>query len=637
MTIAHQPTAGKQPTMLPSAFLKARSHQESLRSKIVLSVAGIFLLFVATDEVVRQQLIQPKFDEFVEFKAAQDEKRVLATLNRESEYLSVLSAICTSQIQAGQIHADGSRSTWKGDFTTKILHEHADWIATISPTGQWRWIAKDIRSGSPEATAQALQSVSETLIHSGHNSIHGITPSGRKTLALFSLTPLQPPTGEQTSVLLVARNLDSELLDSIRRRTQVAFTLLPPSLGNRVSTAEQADEFNRIVEIPTSEAVDNQLGNLTLKIPRQFAASSRHTTRLARSVFLLGCVLAFLILLHRLHRIVIRPLTKIHTQIKRFPQTESNPNPLVCTSEDEITDLANAFDELVHRLQETEKQPHRAPKENKCLQVASSVIHNVENVQTNVNSLIEAACERTRRLRISPLNKLAERLRSGEPDAEMLEATPDYLEHLAGSLQSDQQSISELLCTLNENVRHIREIIRVQQQTDPSLKICSIQIRELIEDAVACCCARLEADAVGVSIGGQLEIEVRSDRSLMLQTMINLISNARHALRAVDSTKRLLAIYVRQESKRIEIDFQDNGCGIKPEILDRIFNSRFTTRETGTGLGLHFCAVTLERLGGSIRAASDGFNQGSVFTIEIPTSIFNPVHSPQTTTLGTTS
>jgi signal transduction histidine kinase len=204
-------------------------------------------------------------------------------------------------------------------------------------------------------------------------------------------------------------------------------------------------------------------------------------------------------------------------------------------------------------------------------------------------------------------------------------------------LQSDKQSISELLCTLNDNVRHIRDIIRAQQQTEPSLEICSIQIRELIEEAVACCRARLEADAVEISIGGQLQVQIRSDRSLMLQTMINLIGNARNALRAVDSSKRLLSIYVRQESERIEIDFQDNGSGITPEILDRIFDARFTTRETGKGLGLHFCAVTLESLGGSIRAASDGFNQGSVFTIEIPTSIDNLVHSPQTTALGMTS
>jgi HAMP domain-containing protein len=440
MTIAHLPTAGKQSTMLPSAFPKARSHQESLRSKIVLSVAGIFMLLVAIDEVVRQQLIQPEFDAFVEFKAAQDEKRVLTALNSESEHLSVLSAICASQIQAGQIQAGqiqagqiqagqiqaiGFESTWNGEFTRKALHEHADWIATVSPTGQWRWSAKDNRSGTPEATAQALQSVSERLIHSGRNRTHGITPSGRETLALFSLTPLQPPDGEQTSVLLVARNLDNDLLDSIRRQTQVAFTLQPPSPGNRGSTAEQADEFKRIVEIPTIGAVDNQLGNFMLEIPRQFAAISQHTTRLARSVFILGCVLAILVLLHRLHRIVIRPITKIRTHAKHFPQIESNPNPLVHTSKDEITDLANAFEELAHRLDETEKQLHRAPKENKCIQVASSVIHNVGNVQTNVSSLIEAACERTRQLRISPLNKLAERLRSGEPDAAMLEATPD--------------------------------------------------------------------------------------------------------------------------------------------------------------------------------------------------------------------
>ena len=220
----------------------------------------------------------------------------------------------------------------------------------------------------------------------------------------------------------------------------------------------------------------------------------------------------------------------------------------------------------------------------------------------------------------------------------MLEATPDYLEHLAGSLQSDQQSINELLCTLNDNVRHIRDIIHAQQQhTEPSLKICPLQIQDLIEEAVSCCRARLEADAVKISVSGQVQVEIRCDRSLMLQTMINLIGNARNALRSIDCSTRHLLIDVRSGPERIEIDFQDNGCGISPEILDHIFDSRFTTRESGTGLGLHFCAVTLKRLGGSIRAASKGLNQGSVFTIEVPRSIDLLVHSTQIAASGKTS
>ncbi|MDG2222950.1 MAG: ATP-binding protein [Rubripirellula sp.] len=638
MTTSYQPNAGKQQTDLQTASPNARSHQESLRSKIVLSVAGIFLLFVAIDEVVRQYLIQPEIDAFVEFKSAQDANRVLAALDSESNHLNVLTTTWANQIQAND-----SDAAWNADFTKQCSPKNADWIATVSPTGQWRWIAKNSESKVSESAIQAFQSVLEPSSDPRRSDprrsgTHGIAPLGPDSLALFSLAPLQKLGNERGWLLLVARNLDDDLLDAVRNQTQVAFTLQTHASGDREPTRERKDNSKRIVEIPIIAPVENQAGAFTLELPREFVAGSQRTTRFARSVFILGSVLAFLVLLHRLHSLVIRPLNTIRTNTNRLPKTESNRDPLIHKGNDEINDLARAFDAMANRVEETEKQLHERPEENSCIQVASSVIHNVGNVQTNVNSLIEAACERTRQLRISPLKKLAERLRSEEPDVAMLEATPDYLEHLAGSLQSDQQSINELLCTLNDNVRHIRDIIHAQQQhTEPSLEICSIPVQDLIEEAVACCRARLEADAVEISISGQLQVEIRSDRSLMLQTMINLIGNARNALRSIDSSRRQLQIDVRSEGDRIEIDFQDNGCGINPEILDRIFDSKFTTRDTGTGLGLHFCAVTLKNLGGSIRASSGGLNQGSVFTIEVPTSLDNLVHSPQTIASGKTS
>ena len=54
------------------------------------------------------------------------------------------------------------------------------------------------------------------------------------------------------------------------------------------------------------------------------------------------------------------------------------------------------------------------------------------------------------------------------------------------------------------------------------------------------------------------------------------------------------------------------------ETIHRVFDAHFTTRESGTGLGLHFCAITLKRLGGSIHASSEGPGLGSTFVIELP-------------------
>jgi signal transduction histidine kinase len=188
-------------------------------------------------------------------------------------------------------------------------------------------------------------------------------------------------------------------------------------------------------------------------------------------------------------------------------------------------------------------------------------------------------------------------------------------------LKSDQEAIREMLATLNDNIQHIHDVIRDQQQhTDTASTASSVNLRDIVQESIACCQARLEQDMITVEICGQLQVDVRSDGSLLLQTMINIIGNARHALQDVDPESRRLVIDVKspQDDNTVKIQFRDNGCGMTEETLARIFDAHFTTRESGSGLGLHFCAITLKRLDGSIYATSDGPGQGSTFVIELP-------------------
>jgi signal transduction histidine kinase len=62
----------------------------------------------------------------------------------------------------------------------------------------------------------------------------------------------------------------------------------------------------------------------------------------------------------------------------------------------------------------------------------------------------------------------------------------------------------------------------------------------------------------------------------------------------------------------------DNGVGILPENLTRIFNHGFTTRKDGHGFGLHSGALAAKEMGGSLNVHSDGPGQGAAFTLELP-------------------
>ena len=69
---------------------------------------------------------------------------------------------------------------------------------------------------------------------------------------------------------------------------------------------------------------------------------------------------------------------------------------------------------------------------------------------------------------------------------------------------------------------------------------------------------------------------------------------------------------------RLRITVRDNGAGIAPENLTRIFAHGFTTRKDGHGFGLHSGALAAREMGGDLQAFSQGPGKGATFTLELP-------------------
>jgi signal transduction histidine kinase len=104
----------------------------------------------------------------------------------------------------------------------------------------------------------------------------------------------------------------------------------------------------------------------------------------------------------------------------------------------------------------------------------------------------------------------------------------------------------------------------------------------------------------------------------VLQILVNLINNAKHACQGSDRQQHELTIRVRHGNGRVRIAVSDNGVGIPPENLTRIFSHGFTTKKNGHGFGLHSGALAAKELGGSLIAHSDGAGCGATFTFELP-------------------
>ena len=117
------------------------------------------------------------------------------------------------------------------------------------------------------------------------------------------------------------------------------------------------------------------------------------------------------------------------------------------------------------------------------------------------------------------------------------------------------------------------------------------------------------------------EIYLQADRVQIEQVLINLVRNAREACNAVEWDEcigpRIEVSVFHHPEWRVAISVADNGEGILPEVLDKIFVPFFTTKEGGSGIGLSLCRQIMHLHGGSITATSTPGN-GTCFTLLFP-------------------
>ncbi len=111
---------------------------------------------------------------------------------------------------------------------------------------------------------------------------------------------------------------------------------------------------------------------------------------------------------------------------------------------------------------------------------------------------------------------------------------------------------------------------------------------------------------------------VDADRTQLQQVILNLIMNAIEAMAHVTGRDRLLVVRSDVfDNENVVIAIEDSGAGINPSDKDRIFNSFYTTKAEGMGMGLFICRSIVEAHGGRLWA-SPGAHHGSVFHVMLP-------------------
>ena len=167
----------------------------------------------------------------------------------------------------------------------------------------------------------------------------------------------------------------------------------------------------------------------------------------------------------------------------------------------------------------------------------------------------------------------------------------------------------------SEVIESIRAMFRKDGQTKEP-----INLNNLVNEALGF--VRRELQSQNVLIQTELTEPlplVLGHNGQLQQVILNLVRNAAEAMESTSNRARILRVNTAiHDSAGVRLSIEDTGTGIDPKHLDRIFESFFTSKSEGMGIGLSICRSIVKSHAGRIWVSSDGYH-GSVFNILLPT------------------
>jgi len=617
-----------------------------IRAKVVVLLAAVFVALTFVEWGVGQALLLPRFEE-IELDTARtamkridygvhqslSEIRVSATdwgnwkdtyefirdrnLQFEQDNLSeaAMKQLGLTALAFVDLNGDIVLSKAFDPETGEILPLDLFPQAMLPDNFVWR---ENLESGLPDqgliATERGvlLAAVAPILDGFGQGPSRGMVLMGR---LLTDAEVAEIGARAQTTVKLAALRGDLGAEAILRLDGE---TVANEKIAIKGDYTEVLRVFNDVYGVPVMA--------LRVEVPRTISEGAQTTVAYVLAFTIGAAVVVLLILLVSLDRTVLAPLAWVTRHAVRIGAGDDLTTRLNLDRRDEIGALATEFDRMVAKVAESRRQLidhsfHAGISEN-----SRGVLHNIGNAITPLRVRL-AGLQKS--LRAAPTEDVERALaeRSREADGTLRQADLDEFLRLAsgemasvikdanGDVEVITRQAEVVQSALSEQSRSARTQVVIEAAEIPAIIEQSL---EIVPDR----CRVLVSVTLDPSVKAIGTVKVA--RTMLRQVFQNLIINAAEAVRAARRDRgsvRISATLVHDDDQsKLFLDCTDNGVGIAAENLERIFEKGYSTKlESGNmGIGLHWCATTINALGGRIWATSDGHDRGATLHFVIP-------------------
>ncbi|MFO1261584.1 MAG: CHASE4 domain-containing protein [Sphingomonadaceae bacterium] len=391
--------------------------------------------------------------------------------------------------------------------------------------------------------------------------------------------------------------------------------------AQELSIVKQADRIQ--VAAPILDTTGKPIASIRFNVPRRLLAAGAELRNIVAGAVLVLVIIMLMVLNRRVSSLVIGPVKRLQAHVQRIKESgemEAFEGPI---RDDEIGALKQAFNDMT-----IEMNALRAQIESQSFALGKSqstvtLMHNVRNSLSPVGVLIGIIERQMADLFPPNTERALEELKDDAAPQDRRQKLASFLEAAHGrmkeQIEENRQNAREAARSLSVALDAISDAQRNESaRADSSAQDCDIgpmlsRSANVVRYA--------EGSAIEVDIACNERIEVRCNRILLGQILENLFTNAREAIDATGRQDGALSISAIRDADQATctVTIADNGEGFDPAAVARLFERGFSTREQKSGgFGLHWCANTLNALGGNLSLESDGVGKGARAILVLP-------------------
>jgi two-component system NtrC family sensor kinase len=632
-----------------------------VRARVTILLALLLAVLIAAQWTIQQRLMLPRFVDLERASAQTDMQRVELAVDRELESLDAMTSDWGNWAEVWVYMRDHNRAFAQANLTDAAVHSlKVDYLAVLTQDGRYDWSrAFDPASGKQIAIRLNRTGQLEPLwveARARGTQISGLidTDSG---VMLAAGAPILDGfnKGPSRGMVIIGRMLDNAELQRIGRQAQVALDMRlwdkdgDASAVSAVSAAAGATpQVGRahLIETETTTRMELGFANLSgrpllvlgISVPRTISSHGNVAVRYSTLMLSLAGGVVLLVLLVLLGRIVLNPLASVTDHAQQIAAADDLSSRLNYNRSDELGQLAHAFDDMVGRLADSRRELVDRSFESGAAENASGVLHNLGNAMTPLSVNVAALRQHLDAMPVDELQRTLEEFLRGTADPERQRDLRQFLELLVKELGVARERAGESLAQVVGHTGVIHSVLagqHAQPRAGPVLQ--PITPAELVARSLARLIPaqreRLALDvAPGVASLGTLSLP-STTLALVLQELAQYAATCAEQAGQARTRFGIAAKLLAANGRRVLQMSVSQDCGaLSADQLRMLFQKEPATAPGAkvapgatavpsmgsAGRGLHWCANTLNALGGSIAAHSDGVGKGLRFEINLP-------------------